>query len=73
MKENSISLNNELFHKNEIYKNIILICYLVLCPILMIFSIIMYIFNIIKFIFCNLFLNCNNWENDLENQYRTNL
>ena len=72
----TISINNEkkyfcfsLFQTNEIYKNIILICYIIFCPILMILGIIWYIFNIIKSI-CNLFFNCNNnFEKDIENQY----
>lgn len=72
----TISINNEkkyfcfsLFQTNEIYNNIILICYIIFCPILMILGIILYIFNIIKSI-CNLFFNFNNnFEKDLENQY----
>lgn len=72
----TIIINNEkkyfcfsLFQTNEIYKNIILICYTLFCPILMILGIIWYIFNIIKLI-CDLFFNCNNnFEEDLENQY----
>ena len=72
----TISINNEkkyfcfsLFQTNEIYKNIILICYIIFCPILMVLGIIWYIFNIIKLI-CNIFFNCNNnFEKDLENQY----
>ena len=54
---------------NIILKNIILIFYIALCPILTIFSIIWYLFNIIKSIYKYLFLNCNNFEKDLENQY----
>jgi len=73
----SVSINNEkkyfcfsLFQTTEIYKNIILICYIIFCPILMIFGIIWYLFNLIKWIFCNIFFNCNNnFEKDLENQY----
>ena len=70
-------INNEkkyfcfsLFQKNEIYKNIILICYIIFCPILMIFGMIWYIFYLIKLIYCNVFFNCNKYfEKDLENQY----
>ena len=72
----SIPINNEkkhfcfsLFQKNEIYKNIILICYIFLCPILMIFSFIFYLFNILKLIYINILLKYNDFENDLENQY----
>ena len=70
----NVSINNEkknfcflLFQRTEIYKNIILICYIIFCPILMIFGMILYLFNLIC---CNLFFNCNNnSEKDLENQY----
>ena len=72
----NIPINNEkkhfcfsLFQKNEIYKNIIIIFYIFLCPILMIFSFIFYLFNILKLICSNLLLKCNDFENDLENQY----
>ena len=76
----NVTINNEkkyfcflLFQKTEIYKNIILICYIIFCPILIILEIIWYLFNLIKLIYCNLFFNCNNnSEKDLENQYIIN-
>ena len=58
-----------LFSGIQIKKNIILILYIALCPIFTIFSIIWYLFNIIKSISKYLFLNCNDLEKDLENQY----